>query len=234
MEYAVPNNTEIQSSSGRGPQHRFQRASTYRPAPAIPRQRRRRRRHGQNSSPLVGRITRSMTLSARWSQCSRYRAIGTGDMVLPVAKHSGLPGLFLLERCKLQERHRQPTPSTSPSMAIDPLQQIWTDGLLPTSGQRPARQRVAGNVKNGSYPIWSKLRSSSTPLGSAAALWCQRTAVPLAPSQPDFVPISQLRSCPVALRSSGHSPRNYNGDFPGYGDHARRTAPLSAASCTDR
>lgn len=78
---------------------------------------------------------------------------------------------------------------------IDPIQENWVDGLVPTSGNDLLGNVSLAHIKDGSYPIWSILRLVSDPTGighTTAAALAVDAAKFLSPSQPDFVPLTQL------------------------------------------
>jgi hypothetical protein len=77
---------------------------------------------------------------------------------------------------------------------VDPIQETWADGLIPTSSNDLLHNVSLSNVSNGSYPIWSILRLVSSSAGATTAMSdLQAAAIKfLGPTQPDFVHSSQL------------------------------------------
>jgi hypothetical protein len=79
---------------------------------------------------------------------------------------------------------------------VDPIQEIWSDGAVPTSTNGLLGNVSLSHVKDGSYPIWSLLRLVSIPSTAGATVAAEIAAdVPkyLTASQPDFVAAGTLR-----------------------------------------
>ena len=74
---------------------------------------------------------------------------------------------------------------------VDPIQEVYQGGLIPTSVNGQIGNVTLANVKNGSYPIWSKLRIVSAG-GSGVTSLVAAAQNFLSPSQPDFVPAGSL------------------------------------------
>jgi hypothetical protein len=202
MEYAVPNNTEIQSSQDVGLNTGYNngRADSHNPCTTTT-----PKKVSATQNPLSDTVVRSAGNSAR------YRTIGTGNMVLSVLGTPDSLGYAFWSAANFAG-----AAATSAKYltidGIDPLQQVWSDGLLPTAGNGLLGNVSLANVKNGSYPIWSKLRVVYTG-GNAAALVAGAQLF-LSPSQPDFVPISQLEVVRSHFAPPYNNTSNYNGDFP--------------------
>jgi len=147
----------------------------------------------------------------------RYRAIGTGNEISAVYATTDSLGYAFWGASNFAKA----TASNARYLTVDgvdPLQQVWTDGLVPTSKNGLLGNISFANVKNGSYPIWSKLRLAATTNGEAGASALANAAQNfVSPSQPDFVPINQV----FIVRSHFVPPYNassaYNADFPGSG-----------------
>jgi hypothetical protein len=205
MEYGVPNNVELQTSQDVG---------LNQPSAA------------QNCSgttyaanPLAGTAAGGSKIrrtGVTGSYSYRYRAIGTGDEVKQVLGTPDSVGYAFWGTANFAGA----LASTGKYLqvdGVDPLQQVWTDGLIPTAGNGLLGDVSFANVKNGSYPIWSKLRLAATPAGQAGAAAVATAAQNyISPSQPDFVPTSQL----LIVRSHFAPPFNSNlaTTNPGYAD----------------
>jgi hypothetical protein len=74
---------------------------------------------------------------------------------------------------------------------VDPIQEVYQGGLIPTSGNGQIGNVTLANVKNGTYPIWSKLRIVSAG-GAGVTNLVAAAQNFLSPSQPDFVPAGSL------------------------------------------
>jgi hypothetical protein len=205
MEYGIPNNTELQTSQDVG---------LNQPAAA------------QNCSGVVVAANPLSGATAGGSKIKRtgvtgtysyrYRAIGTGDEVKQVLGTTDSLGYSFWGTANFANA----LASTGKYLqvdGIDPLQQVWTDGLIPTAGNGLLGDVSFANVKNGSYPIWSKLRLAATSAGQTGAAALATAAQNyISPSQPDFVPTSQL----LIVRSHFAPPFNANLSTtnPGYAD----------------
>ena len=75
---------------------------------------------------------------------------------------------------------------------VDPIQEVWQGGLIPTAGNGQIGNVTLANVKNGSYPIWSKLRFVTSSTDTFTATLVNAAQNFLSPTQPDFVPVSSL------------------------------------------
>jgi hypothetical protein len=103
---------------------------------------------------------------------------------------------------------------------VDPIQETWSDGLVPTSGNDLLGNVSLSHVKDGTYPIWSILRLVTDNSGVAftAAGKLQTAAANfLSPSQPDFVPLSQMAVVRSHFAPPGVSFPNNSGN-PSNGD----------------
>jgi hypothetical protein len=204
MEYGVPNNTEIQSSQDVGvnsPVNIDALNCTSGAHPTV------------NQNPLADTVSR---LGGAGSS-SRYRAIGTGDEVKQVLAVTDSLGYSFWGTGNFKNA----TASNAKYLTvdgIDPLQQVWVDGLVPTANNGLLGNVSFANVKNGSYPIWSKLRLAATNTGEAGASALATAAQTyVSPLQPDFVPIKQLEIVRSHFAPPFNSSSTYNANFPSSG-----------------
>jgi hypothetical protein len=148
---------------------------------------------------------------------NRYRAIGTGNMVKSVIAVKDSLGYAFWGTGNFKSALATNAKYLTVDGA-DPIQAVWSDGLVPTALNGLLGDVSFANIKNGAYPIWSRLRLVG--IGTGATVASQLAAVAqnyVGPLQPDFVPISQLS----VLRSHFAPPYNsssaYNADFPSSG-----------------
>jgi hypothetical protein len=132
-------------------------------------------------------------VGASSGQPGRHRAIGTGDEVAATLATEDALGYSFWSAANFAKA----TATTGKYLTvdgIDPLQESWTDGLIPTSGNGLLGNVSFAHIKDGSYPIWSILRLVSDP-GNQTAInnLVSAAANFLTPSQPDFVHASQLQ-----------------------------------------
>jgi hypothetical protein len=190
MEYNIPNSIEVQSSQEIG-LAAVNAAANIESYPAINCT---GGTTGQTNTwsaaqnPLNEKIVRGTVDSYR------ERAIGTGNEVKAVLATTDSLGYAFWSSSNFASA----TSTTAKYLTVDgvdPIQEVWTDGSIPTSSNNLLGDVTMAHVKDGSYPIWSVQRFVSLP-GTAGA-----TAVTalvkdmadfLSPSQPDFVPLSQL------------------------------------------
>src|SRR5208283_363871 len=75
---------------------------------------------------------------------------------------------------------------------VDPIQENWTDGLVPQIGNQLLPNVSLSHVRDGSYPIWNITRMVGVT-GSSTLTAAQNLAAAaanfLSPVQPDFVPV---------------------------------------------
>jgi hypothetical protein len=125
----------------------------------------------------------------------RFRSIGTGNMVAAVlAQSNGLGYAFWSSG---NFKNALPTNAKYLTVdGIDPIQETWIDGLIPTAGNGLLGDVSFAHVKDGSYPIWSLLRTECDPnvTGVCTAVTGLATAAQelISPFIPDFVANSQL------------------------------------------
>ena len=200
MEYAIPNNVQIQSSQDVG-------VNT-----------------GYNVVGVGNNLCSGITVNSAQNPLNdgalrggntsyRYRAIGTGNEIAAVLSHVDSLGYSFWGASNFKAA----TATNAKYLqvdGVDPIQQVWTDGLVPTAGNGLLGSVSFANVKNGSYPIWTKLRLASTG-GTGAATLSTLAQNFLSPSQPDFVPISQL----LVVHSHFAPPAgaHYDTNFPSSG-----------------
>jgi hypothetical protein len=216
MEYAIPNSQNIKSSQDVGLNDGFNVGlDLHNPCSATG-------TYSSTQNPLADQVTRQ---SGKISE--RYRAIGTGDMVKAVlgtasgetTANKDMIGYSFWSAANFAAASAQNVKYLAVD-GVDPLQQIYTDGLVPTAGNGLLSDVSFANIKNGTYSIWSKLRLVATPTGAtgAAALATGAQAF-VSPSQPDFVPASQLlivRShfAPPYSTGTTTNPYGLTADFP--------------------
>ena len=217
MEYAVPNNTQLQTSQDVG----LNSPVAIDPlnctgSPAVVAQ-----------NPLQDSVLRSGAGTSY-----RYRAIGTGNLVAAVLSHSDSIGYSFWGTGNFKNATALNAKYLTVD-GVDPLQQVWVDGLVPTAGNGLLGNVSFANVKNGSYPIWSKLRLAAVPAGQAGAQALSSAAQSyVSPQQPDFVPVNQL----LIVRSHFAPPYNssspYTAAFPSSGTNqpANGTSICNAGS----
>jgi hypothetical protein len=134
------------------------------------------------------------SLRGTTSPAGRYRAIGTGNMTKAVQATADSIGYAFWSAANFSAA----TSTNSKYLTvdgIDPIQQTWVDGLVPTSANELLGDVSLAHVKDGSYPIWSIVRlvSDTSGTGLTAATQLQSDATKfISPAQPDFVPISNL------------------------------------------
>jgi hypothetical protein len=120
------------------------------------------------------------------------RAIGTGNEVKAVLAQEDSLGYAFWSAANFANA----TPANGKYLTvdgIDPIQENWVDGEIPTSSNGLLGDVSLAHVKDGSYPIWSILRIvSTTGVASTVATLITDAQRFLSPSQPDFVPGTQL------------------------------------------
>jgi len=136
----------------------------------------------------------SSTRGTTGNPSGRYRAIGTGNEVKAVQATPDSIGYSFWSAANFSGATATNTKYLTVD-GIDPIQQNWTDGLVPTSGNELLGNVTLAHVKDGSYPIWSLLRlvsdSSGVGLTATRALVADAANF-LSPTQPDFIPASEL------------------------------------------
>lgn len=154
----------------------------------------------------------------------RFRAIGTGNLVAAVlAQQDGFGYAFWSAA-----NFAKATPNTGKYLTVDgvdPLRDTWSDGLIPTSGNDLLGDVTFSHVKDGSYPIWSLLRTecdTTTSCTAVTALAADALAF-LTPFQPDFVPTTQ-----IAVFRSHFAPPGIN--FP---STSGTNTPCNGHGCTE-
>jgi hypothetical protein len=183
MEYAVPNSVAIKTSQDAGV-NAPSSIDSFSPNCSG---------SSVGANPLADTsVTRHSTVTYAGSTAGRFRAIGTGDEVAAVLKYGDSLGYSFWSAANFANASAVNAKYLTVD-GIDPLQQVWTDGLVPTSGNGLLGNVSLANVRNGSYPIWSKLRFVATPTGvTGATALASGAASFVSPTQPDFIPTSQL------------------------------------------
>lgn len=191
MEYAIPNNVQNKTSQEIGPPAV---AANTAGAPFPP-------FHcnggvtGGTWDPTQNPLNEDNTsLRSATGFSGRFRAIGTGNELKAVQATTDSLGYAFWSAANFAGA----TASNSKYLTvdgIDPIQEVWSDGLVPTSGNQLLGNVSLSHVKDGSYPIWSILRlvtdTSGTGLTAARTLVADAVNF-LSPSQPDFVPVTAL------------------------------------------
>ena len=139
------------------------------------------------ANPLSETVVRNSGITS-----NRARAIGTGSMVKAVLGTKDALGYAFWSASNFTNA----TAGNGKYLTvdgIDPIQETWSDGLIPTVSNDLLGNVSLSHVKDGTYPIWSILRLVSDPSNSALATALKNAAAAfLSPTQPDFVPLSQL------------------------------------------
>jgi len=173
-----------------------------------------------SSNPLTDSESRGSATS------TRQRAIGTGDEVKAVINQSDAIGYAFWSAANFASA----TSSNAKYLTIDgidPLQQNWTSGLVPTSTNGLLGNVTMSHVKDGTYPIWSLVRvvsSSPTPAGVTTLVNGAQNFI--SQTQPDFVPVSSL-----AVRRSHFAPPTVS--FPSSGTNQPSNGDTSNCSTTE-
>jgi hypothetical protein len=209
MEYAIPNNIEFQTSQDVA----YNTASS---DPDMPNCTTVGAGGQVSDNPMEAAKTKRV-IGSTTEHSWRYRAIGTGNMVKSVELTADSLGYAFWGSGNFSSA----TASNAKYLTVDgvdPIQEAFTDGLFPTSGNGLLGNVSLSNVRNGSYPIWSKLRIvGSAGQGAAmASLFSSVIQNYVGPTQPDFIPISQL----LVVRSHFAPPApssGYNVNFPSSG-----------------
>lgn len=119
----------------------------------------------------------------------RVRTIGTGSMVSAVEALSDSLGYAFWSAANFSS-----ATSTNAKYltvdGIDPLQEVWSDGLVPVKGN--LANVTLSHVRDGSYPIWSILRVICGTNCTAVGKLVTSAADFVGPEQPDFIPASTL------------------------------------------
>ncbi len=162
----------------------------------------------------------------------RWRAIGTGNMLKAVQATSDSLGYAFWSAANFSGA----TAANDKYLTVDgvdPIQEVWVDGLVPTSGNNLLGDVTLAHVKDGSYPIWSIVRmvtdTSGTGLTSAQSLVADAVNF-LSPTQPDFVPVSAL-----GIVRSHFAPPGVTFPSPNSGGLATTDTPCNgtAAGCAE-
>jgi hypothetical protein len=186
-------------------------------------------------NPLADQYTPSNASGATGNpQPGRYRAIGTGDEVAATLATTDALGYSFWSAANFAKAG----PTTGKYLTVDgvdPLQEVWSDGLIPTVANGLLGNVSLANVRNGSYPLWSKLRMVTTLTApaatNAAAILAGAAQTLVSPSQPDFIPATQLEIVRSHFAPPYNSSSVYSANFPsslGVGTPADGT---SAAAC---
>jgi len=182
MEYAIPNSAQNQSSQEIGLQTLAAVNNGYTLPPDYCSGSGSTATWESSQNPLEEtNVTRGSVSS------NRFRAIGTGNMVASVLATTDSLGYAFWSAANFANA----TSTTGKYLTvdgIDPIQETWSDGLIPTSKNGLLGNVTLSHVKDGTYPIWSLLRMVADPASaSAVATLVTDAANFLSPAQPDFV-----------------------------------------------
>jgi hypothetical protein len=215
MEYSIPNNVELQTSQDVG-------LNVSGVDPFSP----------NCSGSVVGQNPLQSSVSRGSGSSFRYRSIGTGNEVASVLATTDSLGYSFWGTGNFKNA----TAANAKYLTVDgvdPLQQVWTDGLVPTATNGLLGNVSFANVKNGSYPIWSKLRLAAVPAGQTGASALATAAQTyVSPIQPDFVPIKQAFIVRSHFAPPFNGSSNYNANFPSTGGNqpSNGAAPTACGS----
>jgi hypothetical protein len=167
------------------------------------------------ANPFTEEYNRSSASGPSW----RARAIGTGNEVKAVLATEDALGYAFWSAANFANASAT-TGKYLTVDGIDPIQETYADGLIPTSNNYLLGNVTLSHVKDGSYPIWSILRFVTDTSGVAyTTAGTLKTAAAnfLSPSQPDFVPLSQLQIvrshfAPPGITFPNNSGNPANGD----------------------
>jgi len=191
MEYSIPNSVELKSSQDLGLAAVAANGGTS--GTVAPAAYCNSATWSATMNPLVETATSlSRSVSSSNPNPGRYRSIGTGDEVAAVLANQDSLGYAFWSAANFAKA----TATTGKYLTVDgvdPIQENWVDGLIPTSGNGLLGNVTMAHVKDGTYPIWSILRlvsdpSVSTPVNNLVTA----AAAFISPTQPDFVHASQL------------------------------------------
>jgi hypothetical protein len=187
MEYAIPNNVENKSSQEIGLATLAANTGGL-PFPPY-------HCSGANWDAAQNPLNENDTaLRGTSSTSGRWRAIGTGNELKAVQATTDSLGYAFWSAANFSGATAVNDKYLTVD-GIDPIQQNWVDGLVPTSGNGLLGNVTLAHVKDGSYPIWSILRIVSATSGTgftAVQAIVADAANFLSPTQPDFVPLSAL------------------------------------------
>jgi hypothetical protein len=224
MEYSIPNSVEGQSSQeiglaalnadANGLVYPGYNCTSYPPTSS--------NTWYSGENPLNEADTRGTGISYR------ERAIGTGNEVKAVLATTDSLGYASWSAANFVNT----TPETAKYLTVDgvdPIQGFWTDGWVPTSGNKQLGDVNFAHIKDGSYPIWTMLRIVSYPGTEGATVAAElASGAPkfLSPTQPDFVPLDEL-----AVVHSHFSPPGVS--YPGNGGTPSNGSGAAAESGGD-
>jgi hypothetical protein len=189
MEYNIPNSIEVQSSQevGLAAINANNAGNPYPPFNCT-----------GSPSPTQTWLASANPLTEADSRGSltsyRARAIGTGNEVKAVLATTDSLGYAFWSAANFSGATSE-TAKYLTVDGVDPIQEVWTDGTVPTASNNLLGDVTMAHVKDGSYPIWSVQRfvsNTGTAGATVAASLASAMVKFLGPSQPDFVPLSQL------------------------------------------
>jgi hypothetical protein len=195
MEYAIPNSLELQTSQDLG--LAAVAANSGAAGTIVPADYCSGTAWNNSMNPLVetpDSVSRRVNSSNPTP--GRFRAIGTANEVDAVFTNQDSLGYAFWSAANFAGANAVNAKYLMVD-GVDPLQQNWVDGLVPTAGNDLLGNVSLAHIKDGSYPIWSILRLVSDPSlsgpGSPVANLANAAMAQLSPTQPNFIAATQLQ-----------------------------------------
>jgi ABC-type phosphate transport system substrate-binding protein len=186
MEYSVPDNLEIQSSQDCGLESYNSKNNLWTSNAGV-------EIHGLATPPWNCVTGGTETNPIAQGTPGVNRAIGTGNEVASVIATQDSLGYAFWSAANFAGVSNPSGAKYLTVDGVDPIQEVWVDGEIPTAGNGLLGNVSMSHVKDGSYPIWSFLRLVSNTTNQPTVQSLVNTAVRfLSPTQPDFVPTSQM------------------------------------------
>lgn len=162
-----------------------------------------------NGTPSATQITNGGGLlkdsSTPFGNYYRSRTIGTGAMVTSIKGRSDSLGYAFWSAANFSGVSATNGKYLTVD-GVDPLQEVWQDGLVPTSGNGLLANVSLSHVRDGSYPIWSILRVVCGSNCTATNALITSAVNFVGPSQPDFIPLVGTNVPPLKLVRSHFAP----------------------------
>jgi hypothetical protein len=190
MEYAIPNNIENQSSQDIG----LAAAATTGPFPpdycnaGVWGTLLAKSSDSADASGVGNPLSETDTHTAT---STRSRVIGTSQVVKAVENAKDGFGYAFWS----QPNFSSATPGNVKYITvdgIDPLQEVWQDGEVPTTGNGLLGNVSFSHIKDGTYPIWSFVRMVSTGATTTIVTNLVSNITAELESYPDFVPVASM------------------------------------------